>query len=121
MRPPVPAARSRADRFDQLVLDAAHRLRRTWAEQMAGLQFAVETVPPVDPAPWEFGQVPLGRLYPGDDRQPPHIVVYRRPVETRAADPDDLAELVHDVVVEQVAALLGMEPEQIDPGYAGGS
>jgi predicted Zn-dependent protease with MMP-like domain len=45
------------------------------------------------------------------------VVVYRRPVEARAIDDDDLADLVRDVVVEQVAHLLARTPEEIDPGY----
>jgi predicted Zn-dependent protease with MMP-like domain len=42
-------------------------------------------------------------------------VVYRRPLEARAVDRLDLADLVHDVVVDQVARLLGMDPDDLDP------
>ena len=42
-------------------------------------------------------------------------MVYRRPLEIRAHDRDDLADLVRDVVVDQVAVLLGRDPEEIDP------
>ena len=34
---------------------------------------------------------------------------------SRAHDREDLAELVRDVVVDQVAVLLGRDPEEIDP------
>jgi predicted Zn-dependent protease with MMP-like domain len=61
--------------------------------------------------------VPLGRFFPASGTLPPRIVVYRRPVETRAADLADVPALVNDVVVEQVAHLLGLTPEQIDPRY----
>jgi len=44
-------------------------------------------------------------------------VVYRRPVETRATDARELAALVNDVVVEQVASMLGLNPRDLDPGY----
>lgn len=117
--PPHPAALTRTQRFDMLVATAADRLRRNWPAELAAVEFATMDVPPADPAPWEFGQVPLGRLYQADGAVPPHIVVYRRPVETRAYDGDDLAALVDDVVAEQVAALLGLPPERIDPGYSG--
>jgi predicted Zn-dependent protease with MMP-like domain len=43
-------------------------------------------------------------------------VLYRRPLEIRARDRSDLADLVHEVVVDQVAVLLGRDPEDIDPG-----
>lgn len=44
-------------------------------------------------------------------------MLYRRPLEARARDRDQLGTLVLDVVVEQVASLLGLTPETIDPGY----
>ena len=113
----VPAWRSRKDRFDDRVLDAVERLEQRWARELVGVEFAVEDVPPSDPAPWEHGEVPLGRLFPGEGRLAPRVVVYRRPVETRAGDPRDVGPLVHEVVVEQVAQLLGLSPQQVDPGY----
>ena len=116
----LPAARTRAERFDDLVVATVVRIERTWARQIAGLEFAVEDVPPSDPAPWEHRRgVPMGRYFPADGALAPRVVVYRRPVEERATDRDDLAELVRTVVVEQVAHMLGRSPEEIDPGYVG--
>ncbi len=119
----VPLSRTRAEIFDDLVLDAVEELEPRWSAQLAGVEFAVEEVPPelnvYDSDVLEDGEVPLARLLPGrqadQDGPAPRIVVYRRPLEFRAANRDDLAELVHDVVVEQVANLLGMNPEEIDP------
>ncbi|WP_196250842.1 metallopeptidase family protein [Cellulomonas sp. JZ18] len=115
-----PGYRTRAERFDDLVLDAVEDLERRWARQLDGVEFAVEDVPPSDPAPWEHGGVPLGRYFPADAGLPHRIVVYRRPVEARAHDATDLPDLVRDVVVEQVAHLLGRAPEDVDPGYDDG-
>jgi predicted Zn-dependent protease with MMP-like domain len=36
----------------------------------------------------------------------------------RAEDEEELSELVFDVVVEEFAEILGVDPETIDPGYA---
>jgi predicted Zn-dependent protease with MMP-like domain len=116
----VPAWRTRAELFDDRVLDAAERLEQHWGKELDGVEFAVEDVPPSDPAPWEHGEVPLGRFFPSQSELPPRVVVYRRPVETRAAETREVAALVNDVVVEQVAHLLGLTPEQIDPGYGEG-
>jgi len=113
----LPAARTRAERFDDIVLDVVERVEKTWSAQLRGTEFAVEDVPPSDPAPWESAGVPLGRCFPADSGQPARVVVYRRPVETRAVDLADLEELARDVVVEQVAHLLGRHPEDIDPTY----
>ena len=49
--------------------------------------------------------------------RPPRIVVYRRPLMARADGDDDLGELVFEVVVEEFARLLGVNPEDVDPGY----
>jgi predicted Zn-dependent protease with MMP-like domain len=116
----LPAYRTRAERFDDLVLAAVERLEKRWSRQLDGAEFAVEEVPPSQPAPWEHGGVPLGRYFPADAGLPPRIVVYRRPVETRAVDAEELEDLVRDVVVEQVAHLLARSPEEVDPEYSGG-
>ncbi|MDU0349762.1 metallopeptidase family protein [Actinomyces sp. MRS3W] len=113
--PHLPAWRTRAERFDALVIDAANELARRHPE-IARMQFAVEEVPPSDPAPWENGVV-LGRGFAAEPRAglPTRIVLYRRPITSRAADETELVELVWRVVVEQVALVLGRRPEEIDP------
>jgi predicted Zn-dependent protease with MMP-like domain len=68
--------------------------------------------------------VPLARLDPGlpgvggPAARPPRIVVYRRPLAARADGEDELGELIFEVIVEEFARLLGLDPEEIDPGYA---
>jgi predicted Zn-dependent protease with MMP-like domain len=127
----VPAAQTRGERFDDLVLDAVEDLEQRWATELEGVEFAVEDVPavPLDGELYDEdvvadetagGAVPLGRLLPaGLDsrgrRTAPRIVVYRRPLEARASDRADLADLVHDVVVDQVARLLQIDPDEVDP------
>jgi hypothetical protein len=113
----VPLARTRAERFDDLVLDAVERLERRWSRELDGVEFGVEDVPPAGVPGGPLGEpVPLGRVL-RIGAHPPRIVIYRRPVEARAIDLQELSALVHDVVVEQVADLLGMEPEAVDPRY----
>lgn len=105
---------TRRERFDDLVLDSADRLRPVLRDRRVEVEFAVEDVPPSDPAPWEEQLPPLGRLFPAEGRLPNRVVVYRRPVEGQSVDAGDLGVLVHEVVVEQVAALLGVPPSEID-------
>lgn len=117
--PQVPLALTRAEQFDELVLDAVERLERRWP-QLAEIELAVEEVPPADAERWSEEPVPLGRLVLDRPEEPVRIVVYRRPVEARAAGRPELADLVYEVVVEQVAELLGLEPEEIDQGRDSG-
>ena len=121
----VPLSQTRGERFDDLVLDAVEHLEERWGKQLEGVEFAVEDVPPVpvdgvvdeDVLADETagGAVPLGRLLAAGQAGPARIVVYRRPLEARAADRLDLSDLVHDVVVDQVARLLGVDPDELDP------
>jgi predicted Zn-dependent protease with MMP-like domain len=124
---PIPLAHSRGDAFDALVLSAVDHLQPRLGKRLESVEFAVEDVPPVaavdaedvafDDDVLDDNAVPLSRLFrsgiagiPG-----PVVVVYRRPLESRAPRPDDLADLIHDVIVEQVARLLGTSPDEIDP------
>lgn len=111
-RPRVPAMVSRSERFDALVLEAVERIEHRLGRDLSQIEVAVEDVPPSDPAPWE-GRAPLGRSFPVEGRHPARAVIYRRPVEARAIDEDDLAELVVEVTAEQFASLLGLNPDDL--------
>lgn len=109
--PPLPLMVSRGSRFDELVLDAANLVERRLGQQL-DLELAVEEVPPSDPAPWEHG-VSLGRLFPAERGLRARLVLYRRPIAQRSHDEVELAALIHEVVVEQVARMLGRDPEDL--------
>ncbi|MGP3922206.1 metallopeptidase family protein [Streptomyces sp. 8N616] len=120
--PQVPLAASRAEAFIDLVHDSVDRLERRWP-QLSDVEFTVREVPPPDGSDqdggssWDDGTVPLGRLVTAGGRRPARIVIYRRPVEIRTKSRDERALLIHEVVVEQVAELLGLAPESVDPRY----
>lgn len=114
--------------------DEVRRLGRRWGRELSRVRFTVEEVPPVEP--WFDGPVPLGHtvLQPppttnqstsparpnipseGGGR-PVRITVFRRPVEARAKGEPELARLIRDLLVEEVADLLGLSPESVDPSY----
>ncbi|GAA2516169.1 metallopeptidase family protein [Rarobacter incanus] len=115
--PALPAYRTRAERFDDTVVAVVTDIERRWSKELRRTEFAVEDVPASDPAPWESQGVPLARLFPAEPGQAARIVLYRRPIETRAPNRHDLADIVRALVVEQVAVLLGVAPCDIDPTY----
>jgi predicted Zn-dependent protease with MMP-like domain len=125
--PQVPLYRSRSEHFDDLVLLAVSQLEPRWEAELAGVEFAVEEIPPADLASDDPEPVPLARLDQGSadggspehPAQPARIVLYRRPLMARADGDEDLGELVLDVVVEEFARLLGLDPQIVDPGYPG--
>ena len=132
----VPLNRSRADQFDDVVREAVAHLDHRWSAELAEVEFVVDEVPPTEldedsadaadqaaPATVDLveadeddglGLVRLSRLLPasgsGRNTRPPQIVLYRRPLELRALDQDDLAELVLDVLIHEVATCWGSDP-----------
>lgn len=117
--PQVPLAASRAEVFADLVQDSVERLERRWP-QLAEIDFLVREVPRLErqaAEAWSDEGVPLGGVVPAREGRRARVVVYRRPVEIRTKGRDERAALVHEVVVEQVAELLGLTPETVDPRY----
>ena len=140
MPPGVPLHRTRSERFDDLVLLAVSQLEPRWDAELSGVEFGVEEIPPVLPELDDPDPIPLARLEPGSGRltqpdtadragqrdagglrdlpdRPARIVLYRRPLLARADGEEELAELVLDVIVEQFAHWLGVDPQTVDPGY----
>ncbi|MDQ1702311.1 MAG: hypothetical protein QOF57_1563 [Frankiaceae bacterium] len=118
--PSAPAWRSRAERFDDAILDAVETLERRAGKRVARIEFAVEEVPPetVDPASRTYDDetgVPLASSWASTRSEPARVVLYRRPIESRAPLPEDLEDFIRDLVVEQVADLLGIDPDELDP------
>jgi predicted Zn-dependent protease with MMP-like domain len=126
----VPGWRSRAERFDMAVLEAYEPIEQRWQERVATLDVAVDEIPrlsPKDPDSVQWppevvadGPIALARLIPAgvDVRGNPtraRIVLFRKPIERRAKDSDELADLLHELLVAQVATYLGVEPSVIDP------
>ena len=122
----MPLSRTPAQTFDAAVLDAVEHLEAHGLTELDAVEFAVEDVPDVPPGGvdgalqpdvLEDSGVPLARLHRdglGDVRRPV-IVLYRRPLETRAADPDDLVDLAHEIIIDRLAHLLGRDPDDLDP------
>jgi Zincin-like metallopeptidase len=126
----VPLSLTRAARFDEHVLDAVEQVERAVAagqgdsadpalgERLAAVEYGIEEVPP-EPVltAAESGLEPLrlGRAEPATDGNPARVVLYRRPLELRTPDPRDRAALVHEIVVEHLADLLGVLPDELDP------
>lgn len=113
-RPGVPAGRTDRERFDALTLEIVSEIDDRWAHRLGLVEYAVEDAPVV-PDDWSAEQVPLSSLVRGSGARPSRLVLFRRPIEHRCASRTDLRLTVRALVVEQVAELLGMDPEDVDP------
>lgn len=83
--------------------------------QVATIEFAVEDVPPSNPASWESHNVVVARIFPADRRRGLHdrIVVYRLPITLRC-QPDEVGVVTRRVLVERISHILALPPDEID-------
>lgn len=128
--PNVPGWRSRAEHFDMAVLEAYEPIERRFRERLSALDVAVDEIPRISPKdpdsvqwPTEVvadGPIALARLIAAGvdvrgNSTRARIVLFRKPIERRAKDSDELSELLHEILVAQVATYLEVEPSVIDP------
>ena len=112
------------------VLEAYEPIERRWQQRLTGLDVAVDEVPRIsarDPESVQWppevvadGPVALARLIPAGvdvrgEATRARLVLFRKPIERRAKDSVDLTDLLHEILVAQVATYLGVEPSVIDP------
>ncbi|AOT03820.1 metallopeptidase family protein [Arthrobacter sp. U41] len=118
MLPTLPGYRTRSDRFDDFVLDSAERLHDIWGKPLDGVRFAVDEIPPgLEQLVADRTAAPMGAYSPATPDEGPVITLYRRVVEQACGSREELQDLVHDVVVEYTAEMLGVPPESLDPVY----
>lgn len=111
----VPAWKTRSELFDDLLARELAFYRALYPDELAFIAYGVLEVPEAEPAPWEK-RAPLSRFIP-----PTHsttdvgrVVFYRQPILHAARrDGDDLADFIHTLVIEQLAAILNCEPQAI--------
>lgn len=115
LHPAMPAWRTRAQKFDDVLAWDLGTFRRYLGEQMDRLDFAVLDVPHSDPAPWEEG-VPLGRVMPFErpSKIEARIIFYRMPIIEAASRQPYPRMFIHRVITNQLASALNEHPEDID-------
>lgn len=115
----MPISRSRAAKFDDLVISAIDRIERAYPE-LADIEIRVEEVPSHAIRDGSPDPVALGRLQITPNGLPTQLIVHRRPIEMRTSIGTQREDLVNDTVTELVAELFGLAPAQIDPDYGSG-
>lgn len=113
----LPRYRTRSGMFDDMVAAQLRRLNTAWPQLIKPVQFAVEDVPPSDPAPWERRTVPMSQSFPAQHGIPARIVLYRMPMQSHATSRMDLQLIIRDEMVSRLADLYGRRPEEIDPDW----
>jgi predicted Zn-dependent protease with MMP-like domain len=116
-KPEQPTAR---ERFDDLALAIVTEIDQRWQDRLGLVEYAVEDTPQI-PDDWTADTVPLSSLVRGSGADPTRLVLFRRPIEHRCEGRRDLEAMLLTVVVEQVAELLGIEADEVDPRYDSGA
>lgn len=111
--PELPTTR---ERFDAVMLAAVKDLDTRWSDRLGLVEYAVEDTPLIPPD-WDSDSVPLSSLVRGSGARPTRLVLFRRPIEHRCETRADLEAMVLTILVEQVAELLGVDAEDVDPRY----
>jgi len=112
---------SSRDRFERLVETAIASLPAELLGYLDNVQITVADVPPPDPV-GDGEEILLG-LYEGVPRTergfgegllPDRITLYRRPLEARARNQQELADVVRDTVVHEIAHHFGIDDDHLD-------
>ncbi len=111
---PKPQRRRPRDEFDDLVVSLVERLVGRWERELDDVEFGTEEVPDL-PSDWGDEPAPLGAMTPAKPGVPARIVIFRRPVELRAKTRLERSALVNEVLIENIAELLGRDADEIDP------
>lgn len=118
---PLPGARTRADRFEDLLIESAERLADRWGDKVTSIDFRIMVVPSakvLQTAQSAGTRVPWATNRSARPQRPARITLYRRSIEHACVHaPELLPELIHICIVEQLADLWAMDPQAIDPEY----
>ena len=107
----VPAHRAARESFDLLVGDVLAALDHHLTAEPDHVDVVVEEVPMLPPE-WT-DDVPLSIVAPGPEGT--RIVLFRMPITHRCASPHDLDELVWTLVLDRLAEVWHLSPDDLDP------
>ncbi len=104
-------------RFDRLVDEAVRGLPPALRAYLDRLELAVADVPPPDPR-GDGEELVLSVVVSPDSGPsrlpvPDRLVLFRRPLEARARDKHDLADLIRHAVVDELADRFGLDDDQL--------
>lgn len=113
---PVRVPRRPDDRefFAQALAEAIATIARNCPRALEGITVSMADVPDL-PAAWRQNSVPLAAAVESPDRRSAEVVLYRRPLQLRAASRDGLRILVRRTLAEQLSLVTGLSAEEIDP------
>lgn len=107
----VPVHRAPRESFDLLVRDILGALEPHFSAEPDHVEIVVEEAPLL-PAEWS-DDVPLSIV--AVDGETHRVLLFRIPITQRCATTDDLEELVWSVVLDRLAEVWHLSPDDLDP------
>jgi hypothetical protein len=104
---------SRTERFASAIEDTLELVAENCPQALQRIDVGYEDVP-AGPVGWD-SRVPLAAAVSATSERHGQVILYQRPIERRAPTPADLRKLVQSTIVEQLSAITGFPPEQLDP------
>lgn len=111
-----PLQRTAGERFDAIAVSFMRELWRRWPEELGEVELGVEEVPLL-PDTWHGDSVPLSTYVAAHGHTPARLVLLRRPIEHRTEHSAELRTVILTVLIDQVAEILGIDPDDVHPGY----
>lgn len=107
----VPAHRAPRESFDLLVGDVLAALENHFTVEPDHVEIVVEEAPLLPPE-WT-DDVPLSIVVPVPDGH--RVMVFRIPIMQRCLTTDDLEDLVWSVILDRLAEVWHLSPDDLDP------
>lgn len=107
----VPVHRTPRERFDLLVAGVLSALEKHFAAEPEDVDVVVEDVPLL-PVGWN-DPIPQGAVVRSEHGS--RVILYRLPISQRCRTTEDLEDLVWAVVLQHLAEVWQVDPEDIDP------
>lgn len=111
----LPGRLNPAEYFLECTRESLQIISRNCPDALTGVDIGVEDVPGGGFDISAMDRVLLAAAMESTGQRPARIVIFRRPLERRALDRNDLRWLVHSTLVEQVAALTNRPMDELDP------
>lgn len=100
--------------FASCVADALTQIGSACPRALAAVDIGIEDVPTIE-TEWAPGGVPLAAALSPTVVANGQVVLFRRPLERRAATRKGLRILVYRTIVEQLSGITGIAIDEIDP------
>ena len=109
----IPARRTRRAEFERIVTQVVTALDPAFQAESDQVEVIVEDAPRL-PVDWD-GAVPSSVVSRDPENGTTRLVLFRMPISQHAVDADHLEDVIWTVLIDQLAAIWQVSPDDLDP------